>query len=358
MLTRSGLLLLGLTITLPSTAQTLQYTRTSTFWYDPSGPTGLLVREIIEPNDAALCLVKAYDFDANGNRTVAVARNCGTLAGDTTTRASTQGEAATPTGCPATPPSASCDAQFMTRKSTTSFAATAANPLPGQFPTSSTNALNQTEMRQFDPRFGTMLQLTGPNQLQTQWTYDDLGRKLTETRNSNVAGASTTTTWNYELCSNLPAGTGTCPNSGLAVYRVRVLSDGAPASSTYHDTLNRVIRTESQDFDGNLVKKDSVYDMYGNLVKTSKPFITEGSQVWTTLTPDELGRVKLVSEPPVTSGSNTETLQTATAYHGLTTTITVSNGGGASAMPGATPSVQVKTITKNSQGQVVKVTQQ
>src|SRR5262245_43830761 len=49
-------------------------TRRSAFEYDPT--SGMLVREIIEPDDSNLCLVTTYTYDAFGNRDSATTRNC------------------------------------------------------------------------------------------------------------------------------------------------------------------------------------------------------------------------------------------------------------------------------------------
>src|SRR6266566_6172101 len=76
-------------------------TRTSAFEYDPA--SGLLSKEIIEPDDSNLCLVTTYLYDAYGNKTSATTRNCN----------HSSSEAAAPTG----------DAVFQTRTSTSAFAA-------------------------------------------------------------------------------------------------------------------------------------------------------------------------------------------------------------------------------------------
>ena len=58
-------------------------TRTSAFEYDAT--TGLLVREIIEPYDSALCVVTTYQYDTYGNRISAMTRICnGTSGGGVT----------------------------------------------------------------------------------------------------------------------------------------------------------------------------------------------------------------------------------------------------------------------------------
>ncbi len=143
-------------------------TRTSAFEYDPA--TGLLVKEIIEPDNPALCLVKVYTYDAFGNNATATTRNCN----------GSSSEAAAPSG----------DPLFQTRTSSSSFelgsAQMACDGLStwsaGQFPTTSTNALGQSENKAYDARFGGVVGLTGPNGLTTYWCYDTFGRRTYEFR--------------------------------------------------------------------------------------------------------------------------------------------------------------------------------
>src|SRR6266480_7930328 len=115
-------------------------TRTSAFEYDLA--TGLLTKEIIEPDDSSLCLVTTYVYDAYGNKTSATTRNCN----------GSSSEAAAPTGDPV----------FTSRTSTSVYAA-GSGWTAGQFPTTSTNALSQSETKTYDGRFGPVARLTGPN---------------------------------------------------------------------------------------------------------------------------------------------------------------------------------------------------
>jgi RHS repeat-associated protein len=300
-------------------------TRTSAFEYDPA--TGLLTKEIIEPGDSVLCLVTTYIYDEGvsngvGNRTSATTRNCNGTAPN---------EALAPTGDPV----------FESRTSRTSYGATVANPVLGQFPTSSTNALGHQELRAFDARFGSLTSLTGPNNLTTGWTYDSFGRKSIETR-----ADGTVTNWFYERCADLVANT--CPPLGQ--YRVRVTATGMPTSSTYYDSLNREIRAETQGFDGTLVMKDTQYDSLGRVAQVSRPYYSSATPAWTVFTLyDTLARVTQVDEPATSTGQ----ARTVTDYNGMITTVTVSNAGASTGLPeGVT---QSKITTKNSQGQVVQV---
>jgi hypothetical protein len=308
-------------------------TRTSGFDYDPA--TGFLVKEIIEPGDPILCQVTTYTPDAFGNRKSATTRNCN----QSTYGMGAYTEAAAPTG----------DAAFTARTSSTVY-----DP-QGRFATSVTNALGQTETRAFDPRFGGMISLTGPNNLTTSWVSDSFGRKASETR-----ADGTSTTWTYTRCvtffspDNIPFGN--CNPGGVpwwgGTYSVAVASTGAPTSTTYYDILNRAFHVEAQGFDGTLVNKHTVFDNLGRTSQVSRPYFSTQAPVWTTFHYDILGRVKQVDEPTV----NGSTARTRTDYNGLVTTVTVSNADSGSGMPGGV--TQVKTTTKNSQGQVVKVIRQ
>jgi len=329
---------------LPSNLQIPSRTRASAFEYDAS--TGLLVREVIEPGDPASCLATTYVYDSYGHKTDVTARNCNSV--PFTDGYLPAAEAAAPQ-CPADP------ACIDPRTSHTSFDASAAYAA-GQFPTSSTNALGHQELREFDPRTGTMWKLTGPNGLVTTWAIDDFGRRVLETRNAGTS-SQTTTTWAYERCADLTSNP-YCPPVPpgqvfpLAQYRVRTTTPGAPETSTYYDSLNRAIRTETQGFDGNPVRKDTQYDALGRVAQVSQSFVAEGSQVWTIYAYDILGRVVRVDEPVTSSGQ----VRTGTAYSGLTTTTTVSNAGSGAGMPGGV--TQTETRIKNSQGQVVQITRQ
>lgn len=308
--------------------------RTSAFEYDSAG---LLVKEIIEPDSPALCLVTIYGNDSYGNRNTSQTRNCDGTAGNNPPNNS---ETIAPTG----------DAVFTPRTSSTSFAATPANPVAGQFPTTSINALGQSETKEFDARFGVVTKLTGPNTLDTIWTYDGFGRKKLETR-----ADGTKTKWEYILC---PASDCTHANAKMVVKTTPLAADGTtptgPISRVNLDMLNREVRGETQGFDGVYVRKDTQYeyDSDGRVERISKPYLDGATAVHTVYRYDLLGRVKRVDEPATESGA----ARTVTTYNGLVTTVTVSNAGAGTNLPGGV--TQSRTTTKNSQGQVIQVTQQ
>lgn len=97
-------------VTRGATGQTAQ-TRTASF--TPDGNTGLTTQEIIEPNNATMKVISDYVYDIYGNRTSVTIR----------------------TDLPST-----SAYWFPSRTTSTSYVATTANPIAGQFPSSSTNA--------------------------------------------------------------------------------------------------------------------------------------------------------------------------------------------------------------------------
>jgi YD repeat-containing protein len=193
----------------------------------------------------------------------------------------------------------------------------------GHFPTSSTNALNQSETREFDAKTGALTKLTGPNGLATQWTLDSFGRKVLESR-----ADGTSTTWTYAIC-------GTCPAGGR--YSITTASSGAPTTVAYFDALGREIQTETQGFDGTWVRKDSEYDAMGRVSRVSRPYYAGATKTWTSFTYDILGRTLTRTDP--------NNAVTSTTYNGFTTTITNALN-------------QTETRVKNSQGQLVEVVRQ
>ena len=272
-------------------------TRTSSFEYDAT--SGLITKEIIEPDNAQLRLETSYTYDAYGNKV------------------------ATTTSSPATGITA-----IVARINSTTYDAN------GQFPVSSTNALGQSETKVIDPKFGNVTSLTGPNGLTTQWQYDDFGRKIREIR-----ADGTQTKWDYLYCNGVNGGTTPCPS--LAAYVVQVTplaADGVtasgPWSKTYFDNLQRTIRKETIGFDGSsIIAQDTEYDSLGRVSRSSLPYYSAQTPQWTTVIYDNLNRALITTAP---DGS-----QTLMGYNGLTNSVTNASN-------------QTKTTIKNSQGKLTQ----
>ncbi|MHB1077671.1 toxin TcdB middle/N-terminal domain-containing protein [Thiobacillus sp.] len=268
--------------------------RVSAFEYDPG--TGLLKKEIVEPDQPQFRLDTAYAYDAFGNRS----------------------------GVTVSSP-ATGTAAIVTRTTTTGYDA------KGQFPATVTNALGHTETKVIDPRFGAVTSLTGPNNLTTTWQYDGFGRKTRETR-----ADGTYTVWTYAACD------AACP--GWGVYRIVTQAyaadstQAAPASVVYFDKINREVRTATQGLDSRWIYKDTVYDTRGNTDKVSRPYYVGDTIYWIDRSYDDLNRLVQVIEP-----DNLAKPALIADYNGLTITRTNRKD-------------QVTVETRDSQGQKVSVT--
>jgi len=290
--------------------------RTSSFEYDASG---LLSKEVVEPDTPNDCLQTSYTYDTFGNKTGVTTSAC----------AGATGYAISSAGTPRT-----ASSNFGT---------------DGRFPISTSNVLGQSETKAYDARFGATSSLTGPNSLATQWEYDGFGRKSKETR-----ADGTYTTWAYKLCTD--AGI-SCPGpiGGATITWVAIeqsyaanAAASAPEKRSYYDTLNRVVRSQTTGYDGAgagtgaTLVQDTEYDSLGRVSRKSNLYkLTGGTAYWATYTYDVLGRVTKEEspDPDATGGIAVTTI----SYSGLTTVTTNSKG-------------QTKTSTKNAQGQVAQVT--
>ncbi len=238
-----------------SPTDTIGVTRVSAFQYDA---TGYMIKEIIEPDNAALRLDTDYTYDTFGNRL-------------TTT---VSGSGITPHTTAVT------------------------YDINGLFPISTTNALGHAESYTWDARFGVKTSLTGPNGLTTSWEYDDFGKKVAELRADGTRS---------DIVYHLTA----------APFYVKEQSTGLPAAFTYYDAKGRETRSEGVLFDGAAVYVNTQYDSLGRVARKSLPYkgvVLAGPTAWTTYTYDEIGRAISVTAP---NGD-----VATTAHDGLTTVST------------------------------------
>lgn len=281
----------------------LTVTKNASFTVD--GNTGVMTQEIIEPSNPSLKVITDHGYDVYGHQTSTTVR---------TDLASTD------------------PAYFAPRTSYTYFAAQGLNPA-GRFATSVVNALGQTETREYDPRFGVMITLVGPNNLPTSSTYDTLGRLKTETR---ADGTISSVTYAFYSDSALPT----------ARYSVTSQSTGQPTKLGYFDLLNRNLRSAVSDFSGAgyVISGVKDFDAYGRVTRAYRnysnvdPTAPAGSTLSSTFVYDPLGRVVTTMDPNGLSATN--------SYNGLTATATANNSTGA----------QTTSKTVNSQGWATSTT--
>lgn len=378
----AGLGLLALAWTGAAQAEaSYSYSRTSAFTYQANG---LLASETVEPDQPNLCVTTTYTYGDNfGNKTAATTSSCA---------------------------GASSLAQFQARGGSTVYDTqqvtvggnTFVVPM-GTFATSSSNALNQTEQRRYDPRFGAMTQLTGPNGLVASWSVDEFGRKALESRADGTSTAiyycwikvydpasgtmvdatPSNTTSNSAGCANGASPAFAAPSieelPATAVrYEHSVSRRGATAiggyARVYFDRLGRKVRVVAEGFDGDaqpanarLIVQDTDYNDYGVAVVVTQPYFlgsggsttASGATYGLTMTEyDVLGRATTVySSDPTSTGQSggkagviavpnrgSRQMSKATvSYSGATTVSTDDEG-------------RQRTEEKNLEGQVVRAT--
>ncbi|WP_282611333.1 toxin TcdB middle/N-terminal domain-containing protein, partial [Pelagibius sp. Alg239-R121] len=223
--------------------------------WEYNSTNGLLTKEIVEPDIAALKVTTSYTYDSFGNETAV----------------SVSGQGVT------------------SRSSTTSY------DTNGQFPLSSANALSHSESMVTDARFGVVTSLTGPNGITTTWEYDGFGRKTKELRADGTESRIT-----YALCN-----TSCQPGAVYKITSQDFLTAGGTSLNTpsvqYYDKMNRVFRTESIAFD-NITKiyVDTSYNPRGESHMVSRPYFAGTAALdikWATTHYDDLGRRMSVIAP-------------------------------------------------------------
>ena len=142
----------------------------------------------------------------------------------------------------------------------------ASNFMDRRYPGTLANAAGHRETYSYDPRFGLVKNSTDANGRTAERLYDSFGRLL---RHTSADGVATTTT--HSWCAT---GAG-CARVGevAPVMFSRTRSPTAPTITRYFDRLGRLIRTETESFDGaTVVREDTHYDSRGRVRKASRPY--------------------------------------------------------------------------------------
>ncbi|MDF1642708.1 MAG: SpvB/TcaC N-terminal domain-containing protein [Pseudomonadales bacterium] len=259
-------------------------TRTAQFGYNPS--TGILDREIIEPNGAANeKLTTVYAPDDYGQR---VGTN----------------QCSSNAVC-SSPGFDENDPNFISRQSRVEMDST--HRFVERTFNSQNHLLKSVTQRDTFGR-ATEVDLINGNHLET--VYDDWGRPRSTTATPGI-----TTTYEYQLCTNT---TEACP-SGAVYLSLQTTNTGQKAVQ-YFDVLGREMRKSALGFGGQTIQTDTHYDTVGRVVKVSSPYFAGDTVNWTQTGYDNYGRVKLVTLPDGSSSTiSYDGLQTTTTANGVET---------------------------------------
>jgi RHS repeat-associated protein len=310
----------GLLAALPAHAQVpsneYSYSRSSAFTYLANG---LLSSETVEPDLPQSCVTTTYTYDTQGNKITAAKANCAGASGIALVSSQSSSSAFTAQNGRIGDP----DAGAIVVIPAGTYAATA------------TNALSHLETRTYDPRFGSLLKLTGPNSLSSKWVVDGYGRKTLETRSDNTRTALYYCWLGktfYSVAINTSSNTPGCPTPDAAEipsdavrfeHSVPQNISGAVMGAyarVYYNRAGQAIRSVTEAFDGpaqpggaaRRIAQDTDYNIYGAVAVVTQPYFfdsgssgtTGSSSVGLTLNQyDVLGRVNAVYTSDPSTGA-------------------------------------------------------
>jgi RHS repeat-associated protein len=308
-----------------------EYTlRRSAFDYDSN--TGLLNREIIEPNNSDLCLVTTYAHDAYGNRKSSTQRTCN----------GTPGGFAGPWANEAARPVSTEYAYIEPRTSLVNYDA---DP---KFAGWSENAYGHRTHYSNSGAWGSVTWTQDPNGLASSTILDEFGRVSMTFSPDGTAVHSL-----IELCTRL-GGPMNCPDTGnhysayvvvSTPYNSTTWAKIGPRTAVYMTANDLETRRISDGFDGNgtaprNVVVDTIYDNEYRVIRKSEPAFDADTKYWTQQSYDVLGRVAVV-----TGADGSETRH---GYNGLSTSVSLRESL-------STYTYQTTTETKDALGRLVAV---
>jgi YD repeat-containing protein len=177
-----------------------------------------------------------------------------------------------------------------------------------------TNALGHTEYSAYDPAQGVVLQQTGPNGINTCFTYNDFGRQKSATVRCGTVDALTTTMNQYTAIAGDP--------QGSKVVTVKRPPTGE-TTWVYSDVFGRAVYTRGRSFDGGFTETTATYDHLGRLFTDTKPRLIGTAPTYGTFREyDDLGRTTKVTEALGQIGGTTDLSYSIkwTTYDGFTVT--------------------------------------
>lgn len=215
----------------------------------------------------------------------------------------------------------------------------------GIYPTVSYNAVGHESFFGYDKRIGKANYSRDPNGLESTTVFDPLGRSI-----QIVASTGVITALESYFCSQSPY---SCPEHAAYVSLTRSIHPNAgnnlaePLTVEFYDSLQRVVRVQTQSMNGTWVKQDTHYDELGRLEQVSEPF-TSTPQAFTSYTNySALGEALLIVHPDGSSAELSHTLSNSLYVSTLTNKLVGSQSNN---------HTQVHTTRTNAAGQTHEVT--
>jgi RHS repeat-associated protein len=311
---------------------TFEYATADTFGGSPSWLA--LTKTHVEPSAVwPIRLDTAYAYDRFGNLV-------------TTTSCASDFDSCNATNPPTVNPSGSSDPVHHPPFRTTSVSydpavlGVSVTYGPGRFPTRTTDPAGHSATTVYDPVLGAVLTKTDPNGIVTCYTYDALGRQLSETDRCNSSAPLITTT-DRRLAA---------PDPTAKVVTVVTPPSRDPVW-TLADDQGHVVETVTGGFDGSLIETRTVHDAMGRVSQQSKPFVSTDQPFFTVTVPDSFNRVSTVTDPlgVIDSSGVQKSTTITTTYNGssIQTQRTIDRPGGP-----VNPVTEIETETKNAIGKV------
>jgi RHS repeat-associated protein len=267
-------------------------THETDFEYDQTDALPL-VKKIVEPNssDATTKVQTAYAYDSYGNLTTTTV--CGSDFDNCTAGAAGPSSQPYRTTVTSYEPN-----DFNSAPGGTTCRVTKPTYSYGRFPVKTTavgdpthNVPDQVTYSAYDATFGTLIQSTDPNGVQSYTVLDPLGRAKQQIGRCGFTKDGVS----KELVTSISRIVPSAPSNPLTALMAITQPPDRRTTWVASDVLGRTIQTFARHFSGGYTSAETVYNNKGQVFKTSKPAYILGP-VWTRTDYDWLGRMLKTTE--------------------------------------------------------------